>query len=74
MVLGKSKSNSIKGLWVWRTKELVFPLSSDWTIDYESYSWKQLDLDSAETKELVNKYFLQEGDFGEEICDARIFK
>ena len=49
-------------------------LSPDWCVDYESYSWKKLDPASDETKDLVTKYFLQEGDFGGDILDEKIFK
>ncbi|KAG1684017.1 Elongation factor 1-gamma [Nymphon striatum] len=33
------------------------PLSPDWTVDYESYTWTKLDINSPETKEKVDKYF-----------------
>ncbi|GFS26537.1 elongation factor 1-gamma-like protein [Elysia marginata] len=65
---------TIKGLWFWRTQDLVFTLSPDWSVDYESYDWKKLDPASDEAKELVSKYFLQEGDFGGEKVDEKIFK
>ncbi|RUS87095.1 hypothetical protein EGW08_005171, partial [Elysia chlorotica] len=74
MVIKKDGNLGIQGLWFWRTTDLVFTLSPDWSIDYESYSWRKLDLASDEAKELVSKYFLQEGDFGGEVIDAKIFK
>ncbi|KAH9489445.1 Elongation factor 1-gamma [Bulinus truncatus] len=75
IVFGESKNNSIAGLWFWRYPELAFPLSPDWTVDYESYSWKKLDPDSEEAKDLVKKFFLQEGDFGGKVVsDGKIFK
>lgn len=58
---GKS---SIQGIWVWRGQELVFPLSADWQVDYESYDWKKLDPKAESTKKEVNQYLLWEGDFG----------
>ncbi|CAG5129518.1 unnamed protein product, partial [Candidula unifasciata] len=75
VILGEAKNNSIAGLWFWRTQDLAFKLSPDWMIDYESYSWKKLDPNSEETKDLVKKFFLQEGDFGgKEVVDGKIFK
>ena len=31
-VFGKSRDAQIQGLWVWRGKELVFPLSPNWQV------------------------------------------
>lgn len=36
----------------------------DWQVDYQSYKWTKLDPDTAETKEMVKKFFMWEGDFG----------
>ncbi|GFO30176.1 elongation factor 1-gamma [Plakobranchus ocellatus] len=76
LILGENKKHKVKGLWFWRTQDLVFTLSPDWSIDYESYSWTKMDPTSEETKELVSKYFVQEGNFGEagEVADSKIFK
>ncbi|XP_059139491.1 elongation factor 1-gamma-like [Physella acuta] len=75
LIFGESKNNSIAGLWFWRCPDLAFKLSPDWMVDYESYSWRKLDPDSDETKELVKKYFLHDGDFGgKTIADGKIFK
>ncbi|KAK3796158.1 hypothetical protein RRG08_018157 [Elysia crispata] len=74
LVIKSGGKIGIKGLWFWRTQDLVFKLSPDWCVDYESYSWKKLDPASDETKDLVTKYFLQEGDFGGDILDEKIFK
>ena len=50
-------------------------LSPDWSVDYESYNWTKLDPKSDETKDIVLKFFLQEGDFGDvEVLDGKIFK
>lgn len=35
----------------------VLQLSPDWQTDYEVYSWKKLDANKPETKDMVNKYF-----------------
>ena len=54
---------------------LNFKLSPDWQIDYESYSWKKLDANAAETKKLVTEYFAWEGDFGgKKFNQGKIFK
>lgn len=54
---------------------LIFKLSPDWQIDYESYSWKKLDANTEETKKLVQEYFAWEGDFGgKKFNQGKIFK
>jgi len=74
-LFGDDSKSSISGVWVWRGHELVFPLSSDWTIDYESYEWKKLDPKDEATKKLVNEYFLWEGEFdGKKFNQGKIFK
>jgi hypothetical protein len=50
-------------------------LSPDWTVDYESYTWKKLDPNDAKTKEMVKEYFLWEGNFdGKKFHSGKIFK
>uniref|UniRef100_A0A2K6D4S1 EF-1-gamma C-terminal domain-containing protein n=1 Tax=Macaca nemestrina TaxID=9545 RepID=A0A2K6D4S1_MACNE len=46
-------SSSISGIWVFQGQELAFPLSPDWQVDYESYTWQKLDPGSEETQILV---------------------
>ena len=48
------------GLWVWRGAELVFPLSVNWQVDYESYDWHRLDPAAETTKAKVRAFFLHE--------------
>ena len=48
------------GLWVWRGKDLVFSLSDNWQVDYESYDWHLLDPKSDQTKALVEAFLLHE--------------
>ena len=31
-VFGKSRDAQIQGLWIWRGKDLVFPLSDNWQV------------------------------------------
>ncbi|CAF4942606.1 unnamed protein product, partial [Rotaria sp. Silwood1] len=61
-VFGENNNNTITGIWVWRGHQLAFELSPDWQVDYESYSWKKLSPDDESTKNLVNQYFLWEGE------------
>jgi len=58
----EEKDWGISGLWFWRSQELAFKLSDNWQVDYESYTWKKLDADSDETKELVKAFFVAEED------------
>ena len=54
---------------------LYLQLSPDLQIDYESYSWRKLDADSAETKTVVDEYFKWEGNFGgKKFSQGKIFK
>jgi len=59
-VFGKSRDAQIQGLWVWRGAELVFPLSVNWKVDYESYDWHRLDPAAETTKAKVRAFFLHE--------------
>lgn len=56
-LFGEDNNSSISGVWVWRGQELVFPLSPDWQIDYDCYTWRKLDAKSDECKKLVEQYF-----------------
>jgi elongation factor 1-gamma len=74
-VFGENNNNTITGIWVWRGQELAFKLSSDWQVDYESYTWKKLSPDDESTKQLVNQYFLWEGEHnGKKFNQGKIFK
>jgi len=64
-VFGKSRDAQIQGIWVWRGKDLAFPLSENWQVDYESYDWHRLDPAAAATKSLVNAFLLHEDDIQE---------
>jgi len=57
---GKSRDAQIQGLWVWRGKDLVFPLSDNWQVDYESYDWYLLDPKADSTKAFVEAFFVHE--------------
>jgi len=74
-LFGEDNNSTISGIWVWRGQELAFPLSPDWQIDYESYSWKKLDAADAGTKKQVNEYLAWSGDFdGKKFNQGKIFK
>lgn len=77
VVLGEDNNNTIAGLWVWRGQDLMFNLTEDWQVDYESYDWKKLDPKSDETKKLVELFFKQSEDSeykGKKFADGKIFK
>lgn len=75
-LFGEDNNSTISGVWVWRGQELAFPLSPDWTIDYEVYDWKKLDAKSEETKKLVTQYFSWSGTDkgGRKFNQGKIFK
>uniref|UniRef100_A0A915DGP7 EF-1-gamma C-terminal domain-containing protein n=1 Tax=Ditylenchus dipsaci TaxID=166011 RepID=A0A915DGP7_9BILA len=75
ILFGSDNNASISGVWVWRGPKLVFELSPDWQVDYESYEWKKLDPKDDSTRSLVNEYLLWEGDFdGKKVNQGKIFK
>ncbi|CAD7670548.1 unnamed protein product [Nyctereutes procyonoides] len=53
ILFGTNNSSSIFVVWVFRGQELAIPLSPDWQVDYESYTWWKLDPASEETQTLV---------------------
>ncbi|XP_078284322.1 elongation factor 1-gamma [Rhinoraja longicauda] len=76
-LFGGDQNSSISGIWVFRGQELAFPLSPDWQVDYESYSWKKLDANSEECRSKVKDYFSWEGEFahvGKPFNQGKIFK
>lgn len=76
-VYGEDNNNTIAGLWVWRGQDLMFKLTEDWQVDYESYDWKKLDPKAEETKKLVELFFKQSEDSeykGKKYTDGKIFK
>lgn len=76
ILFGEDNNSTISGVWVWRGQDLVFPLSPDWQIDYETYDWKKLDPKSEETKKLVTQYFSWTGTDkdGRKFNQGKIFK
>lgn len=75
-LFGENNNSSISGVWVWKGHDLAFELSPDWQIDYNSYEWKKLDADAAETKEMVNHYLCWTGEdsAGRKFNQGKIFK
>ncbi|MBZ3870584.1 Elongation factor 1-gamma [Sciurus carolinensis] len=77
ILFGTNSSSSISGVWVFRGQELAFPLSPDWKVDYESYTWRKLDPGSEETQTLVREYFSWERTFqhvGKAFNQGKVFK
>lgn len=75
ILFGEDNNSTISGVWVWKGQELVFPLSEDWQIDYESYEWRKLNPDSEADRKMVNEYFTWEGSFnGKKFNQGKIFK
>lgn len=77
VVFGQDNDNTIAGLWIWRGQDLMFKLTEDWQVDYESYDWKKLDPKADETKQLVDMFFKQSEDLvykGKKYADGKIFK
>jgi len=74
-VWGENNNNTIAGVWFWKGQDLVFPLSSDWTTDYESYSWRKMNVDDDNDRKLADQVFSWEGEInGKKYVDGKIFK
>lgn len=74
-VWGENNNNTIAGVWFWKGHELAFPLSPDWTIDYESYEWRKMNVDDENERKLANQIFSWEGEIkGKKFVDGKIFK
>ncbi|KAF5286052.1 hypothetical protein FQA39_LY16456 [Lamprigera yunnana] len=75
-LFGTDNDSSISGIWVWKGQELIFTLSPDCQVDYESYDWQKLDPSSEETKKLVQQYFSWNGadKQGRKFNQGKIFK
>lgn len=77
VVYGEDGKNMIAGLWIWRGQDLMFNLSENWQVDYESFEWKKLDPKTDETKQLIELFLKQdEGSSykGMKYADGKIFK
>ncbi|XP_072345513.1 elongation factor 1-gamma [Scyliorhinus torazame] len=77
ILFGANNESSISGVWVFRGHELAFPMSADWQVDYESYNWRRLDVDSEECRTMLKEYFTWEGEFkhvGKAFNQGKIFK
>lgn len=74
-VFGENSNSTIGGVWVWRGTDLVFGLSPDLQVDYESYTWTKLDHNDPKAKKLIEDYFARDCDIdGKKIADGIVFK
>ncbi|RLU20180.1 hypothetical protein DMN91_006787 [Ooceraea biroi] len=75
-IFGEDNNNTISGIWIWRGQDLVFTLSPDWQVDYESYNWTKLDPSKEETKKLVEQYLSWTGTDkeGRKFNQGKVFK
>jgi len=74
-VWGANGKNTIAGVWFWKGHDLVFPLCPDWTTDYESFTWRKMNLDEESERKLVDQVFSWEGELnGKKFADGKIFK
>merc|ERR1712002_948447 len=65
----------IEGLWCWRGQTLAFERTEDWKIDYETYKWEKLDYDAASTKQIVDAFWVGDGQWqGKEIEKHNVYK
>ncbi|XP_060071612.1 elongation factor 1-gamma-like [Ylistrum balloti] len=74
-ILGEEKGHNISGVWFWRGQNLAFELNEDWSVDYESYTWKKLDPSDEKDRKLVEDYFSTPDIVnGEKFIDGNVFK
>lgn len=60
-VYGVNNKNTIAGVWFWKGQDLVFPLNTDWTTDYESYSWTKMDSSNPADRKFLEECWNDEG-------------
>jgi elongation factor 1-gamma len=76
-VWGENNNNTIAGVWFWKGQELCFPLCPDWTTDYESYTWRKMNIDDEKDRAIITKMFAWEGEHGnppKKFNSGKIFK
>ncbi|XP_074647593.1 elongation factor 1-gamma-like [Tubulanus polymorphus] len=56
-LFGENKDSAISGVWVWRGKKLIFGVDPDLNTDAESYTWRKMDLSSAEDRRIITEHF-----------------
>nr|XP_035156618.1 elongation factor 1-gamma-like [Callithrix jacchus] len=76
ILFGTNNSSSISGIWVFLGKVLAFPLSPDWQVDYESYTWRKPDPGSEETQTWFESTFPGRGpsSMWEAFSQGKLFK
>lgn len=74
-VFNKENPNiEISGVFMWKGQDLAFELCEDWKVDYEVYEWTKLDHTKQEDKDLITRYFAQEGFTDKEFMDGKVWK
>jgi len=65
----------ISCVFFWKGQNMAFELSDDWKVDYDTYDWSKLNLDSDADKKKITEYFAWEGEFdGKKFYEGKIFK
>jgi len=74
-VFGDNNKSTISGVWVWRGTGLIFDLSPDLQVDYESYTWTKLDPNCEKAKKMITEYWSRDCDCdGKKIAEGYVFK
>uniref|UniRef100_A0A5K3ENB6 EF-1-gamma C-terminal domain-containing protein n=1 Tax=Mesocestoides corti TaxID=53468 RepID=A0A5K3ENB6_MESCO len=74
-VYGENNKSTIGGVWVWRGTGLIFDLSPDLQVDYESYTWTKLDPEAPDTRARIAPYFCRSDRCdGKEVAETCVFK
>lgn len=47
----------ISGVFFWKGQGLAFELCDDWTVDYDGYDWRKLDVTNEADKNTITEYF-----------------
>jgi len=75
IVWGENNKNTIAGIWFWKGHELCFPLCTDWMTDYDSYTWRKMNIEDPAERALMSQFFAWEGEWkGKKYCQGKIFK
>lgn len=73
LIFGEDNSNEISGYLVFRGQEIPDEMKD--VADFESYNFRQMDINDPKEKELFNDYLAWDGELaGKKFADGKIFK
>jgi len=76
LIFGEEPSLQIAGVWIFRGQDI--PEEMRTCDDFDQYNWKKLDPSDEQTKQLINDFWLWNGDFallgGKKVNQGKAYK